>query len=80
MRIDDVKRAHELLARVEKTEQHIAAYRAADKVVIGLNPRALMSLDHQLELTGAEIGVSIVAALEQRLEALRAELRELGVG
>ena len=71
----------DLMQQIEETERLIAAYRNADEVIVGTRDEiySRRGLINRITLTAAEIGDHVVAALEQRLTALRAELQKLGL-
>lgn len=61
----------------------MAAYREAKKVEIALNVDVKIGfrdgIGHSVSLTFAEVGDAIVAALEQRIVTMKANLRDLAV-
>jgi uncharacterized small protein (DUF1192 family) len=63
-------------AKIEETERLIAVYRNADEVIVGTTDEiySRRGLINRITLTKAEIADLVVAALEQRLAVLRAEL------
>jgi len=68
----------DLMQQIEETERLIAVYRNADEVIVGTKDEIYgrRGLINRITLTKAEIGDQVVAALEQRLAALRAELEQ----
>ena len=68
----------DLRQQIEETERLIAVYRNADEVIVGTKDEiySRRGLVNRITLTKAEIGDQVVAALEQRLAALRAELEQ----
>jgi hypothetical protein len=70
----------DLMHQIEETEHLIAVYRDADEVIVGTEDKiySRRGLINRIVLTAAEIGDQVVAALEQRLATLRAELEKLG--
>ena len=70
----------DLMHQIEETERLIAVYRDADEVIVGTEDKiySRRGLINRIVLTAAEIGDQVVAALEQRLATLRAELEKLG--
>jgi hypothetical protein len=82
MTADELKRAHYLTKQIEKSVRLIEVYRATNEVLVGAKTtyrNGPEQLDSQITLTGAEISEPIVAALKQRLTAMRNELQKLGV-
>jgi hypothetical protein len=71
-----------LTRQIEETERLLAVYRNADEMIVGTKDQVYSrrGLINQITLTADEIGYHIVAALEQRLAAMRAELQKLSVG
>jgi hypothetical protein len=71
----------DLMQQIEETERLIAVYRNADEVIVGTKDEiySRRGLINRIILTAAEIGDHVVAALEQRLAALRAERQKLGL-
>jgi hypothetical protein len=71
----------DLMQQIEKTERLIAVYRHADEVIVGTEDQiySRRGLINRITLTAAEIGDHVVAALEHRLSALRADLQKLGL-
>ena len=67
----------DLTQQIEETERLIAVYRKVDEVIVGTEDQiySRRGLINRITLSAAEIGDHVVAALEQRLAALRAELR-----
>ena len=74
MTVDD------LMHQIEETERLIAVYRNANEVVVGTQDQiySKRGLINRTSFTAAEIGDQIVNTLEQRLAAMRAQLKELG--
>ena len=70
----------DLTQQIEETERLIAEYRDADEVIVGTKDEIYTrrGLINPITLTKAEIGDHVVAVLEQRLAALRAELGQGG--
>jgi hypothetical protein len=70
----------DLTQQIEETERLIAVYRKVDEVIVGTEDQiySRRGLINRITLTAAEIGDYVVAALEQRLAALRAELHKRG--
>jgi hypothetical protein len=70
----------DLAQQIEETERLIAVYRKVDEVIVGTEDQVYSrrGLINRITLTAAEIGDHVVAALEQRLAALRAELHKGG--
>ena len=70
----------ELIQQIEETERLIAVYRNADEVIVGTKDEiySRRGLINRITLTQAEIGNHVVAALEQRVAGLRAELGQRG--
>ena len=70
----------DLTQQIEETERLIAVYRKVDEVIVGTEDQiySRRGLINWITLTAAEIGDHVVAALEQRLAALRAELHKRG--
>ena len=71
----------DLMQQIEETERLIAVYRNADEVIVGTKDEiySRRGLINRITLTAAEISDHVVAALEQRLAALRAERQKLGL-
>jgi hypothetical protein len=74
--------------KIKKTEQLVMVYRNANKVFVSTGQvqvtnlrEAIGTMRNSVEFTAAEAEVrdSIVAALERRIDNMRAQLRELGV-
>jgi hypothetical protein len=72
---------NELTRQIEEAERLLAVYRSADEVIVGTKDQVYSrrGLINQITLTADEIGAYVVAALEQRLAAMRTELQKLGV-
>jgi hypothetical protein len=72
MTVDDLKQ------QIAETERLIAVYRNADAVIVGTEDEiySRRGLINRTTLTAAEIGDRIVAILEGRLAAMRAELEK----
>ena len=70
----------DLTQQIEETERLIAVYRKVDEVIVGTEDQiySRRGLINRITLTATEIGDHVVAALEQRLAALRAELHKRG--
>ena len=70
----------DLMRQVEETERLISVYRNASQIVVGTQDQiySRRGLINRTVLTAAEIGDQIVRILEQRLMAMRAELKKLG--
>jgi hypothetical protein len=83
MTINVLKKAHDLVKRIEEQERLVAAYREADEVTVGLKHsdrrHAQFGFAYQVCLTRAETGDLIVDALVTRLAAMQEELRKLGI-
>jgi hypothetical protein len=84
LNVDELRRAGDLQSKIAQTQTTLEAYRAANHIVVGLKRLdshfgQLVSYQHQITLTIAEIGDPLVAALERRIAAMRNELRGLGV-
>jgi hypothetical protein len=79
MTIDEMKRANALVTDIEYTERLIEAFHKADEIAVGTDRRGPGQFVHEIVMTPAEIGDQIVAILEDRVTAMRAELKELGV-
>jgi hypothetical protein len=75
MTIDD------LMQQIEETERLVAVYRNANEVIVGTQDEVYSrrGLINRITFTAAEIGDRVVAILERRLAAMRAELQKLGV-
>ena len=75
MTIDD------LMQLIKETERLIDVYRNANEVIVGTEDQiySRRGLINQITLSADEIRAHVVAALEQRLAAMRAELQKLGV-
>ena len=71
----------DLTQQIEETERLIAVYRKVDEVIVGTQDQiySRRGLINRITFTAAEIGDHVVAALEQRLAALRAERQKLGL-
>jgi len=72
----------DLMQQIQETERLIAVYRNAKEVIVGTKDEvyARRGLINRTTLTAAEIGDQIVRILERRLAAMRAELRQVGLG
>jgi hypothetical protein len=70
----------DLTQQIEETERLIAVYRNADEVIVGTKDEiySRRGLINRIALTKAEIGDHVVAALDRRLAALRAERGQRG--
>jgi hypothetical protein len=70
----------DLMQQIEETERLVSVYRNASEVVVGTQDQiySRRGLINRTVLTAAEIGDQIVRILEQRLMAMRAELKKLG--
>jgi hypothetical protein len=71
-----------LVQQIEETERLIIVYRQADEVIVGTQDQiySRRGLINRTIFTAAEIGDHIVNLLEQRLERMRAQLKELDTG
>jgi hypothetical protein len=78
MSIETVKKANELVGKIERTERLIAAYRAAEEVTVSLSGGGGFGKD-AVTLTAEEIGDVIVGSLARRVALLHEQLVELGV-
>jgi hypothetical protein len=70
----------DLTQQIEETERLIAVYRKVDEVIVGTEDQiySRRGLINRITFTAAGIGDHVVAALAQRLAALRAELHKRG--
>ena len=79
MTVDQLNEAHQLTQDIKSTRSRRDAFRDAEVVIVALPRSGYPVLQNEIELTNAEIGDAIVAALDRRIEAMTAELRTLGV-
>jgi hypothetical protein len=85
MDIANLSKAADLARKVGSMEETVAAYRAAKWMLIYIkeikNPGRPWEFSqvHHTDVTAAEIGDAVVEVLQRRLDAMRAELRALGV-
>jgi hypothetical protein len=70
----------DLTHQIEETVRLIAVYRNADEVIVGTKDEiySRRGLINRITLSQAEIGNHVVAALEQRVAGLRADLGQRG--
>ena len=70
----------DLTHQIKETERLIAVYRNADEVIVGTKDEiySRRGLINRITLSQAEIGNHVVAALEQRVAGLRADLGQRG--
>jgi hypothetical protein len=80
--VDAVKRASSLVKRIEDAQKLAESYRRASMIIAGTAPPfgGACPLDNKVVMEPAEIGDSIVSALEKRVVQLQEQLRNLGVG
>jgi hypothetical protein len=71
----------DLMQQIAETERLIAVYRNANEVIVGTQDEiySRRGLINRTTLSAAEIGDQIVRILQRRVEAMRAELQNLGV-
>ena len=76
-----MKQAHDLIAQIDATKRQKEAYREAKEIVVGLRQSHALGIHLASELTlrPHEIVDRIVDVLEQRIEAWKRQLSELGV-
>jgi hypothetical protein len=83
MTIKQLEQAHALRQKITTTEACLAEYREAEEVIVAI-PRHNSNNGQSMRsaattLTAAEIGGPVVAALQARVDAMKKDLRDLGV-
>ena len=79
MNIEDLKKAHDVMQKLDSTRALVKAYQEAPTLAVSIPQRDIRGSSHSIAFDASEIGDAIVTALERRIVKLQAQLRELGV-